>query len=218
VWITPQFRFLDARQANFTIEPSTVVIYADEWDQAHKVTITITPLLETGGVQGEISNDVQACDEAYTSDPAQVLRLRRKLQVLFPKPVEVRNSNDFVKSMSLALGAINMTMAGMMFLWVFIYRKHSVVRFSQRSFLAMIAFGGIVSSAAVIPFTFDDAGDTTDLARTGEYEPANVACMGSIWLYSMGFVITFTPLFAKSWRLSKIVNRKDMKKVRINTA
>ena len=49
-------------------------------------------------------------------------------------------------------------MASLYFIWVIYARKHPVVKVSQRNLLAMIAIGGIVSSLAIVPTTYDDEG------------------------------------------------------------
>jgi gamma-aminobutyric acid type B receptor len=44
-----------------------------------------------------------------------------------------------------------------------------------------------------------------------------MACMASPWLYSLGFVITFSALFAKTYRIAKIFNNKSMQRIKIKT-
>jgi hypothetical protein len=124
--------------------------------------------------------------------------------------VEDRTTNYATKVMCWMLCVINVGMACFFFGWVVYYRKHQVVRYSQRNFLAAIAVGGAVSSLTIIPITFTDELDwDVGLARTGEFTTGNQTCMASVWLYSLGFVLTFTPLFVKSWRLSRLVSQND---------
>ena len=89
--------------------------------------------------------------------------------------------------------------------------------------------GGI--SKAIGVFVPDNASPKLGIYPEIVYGSANVssspsevlptldtACMGSIWLYSIGFIVTFSSLFAKVWRINKIFNNKRFRAVKVTAA
>ena len=80
-------------------------------------------------------------------------------------------------------------------------RSEKVVRYSQPMFLVMIAFGCVVSSCAIILLTKQDAdGEDAEDAKVA----ADFACMSLPWFYSMGFVLSFAPLYCKMWKVVEV--------------
>lgn len=88
-------------------------------------------------------------------------------------------------------------------IWTFVHRNDMVVKASQPFFLVMTACGIIVMAASLIPLSFDDEG--SPLSET----KAVAICMSVPWLAFCGFSITFSALFAKTWRVNKFFNSKD---------
>ena len=50
--------------------------------------------------------------------------------------------------------------------------------------------------SAIIPLSLDDE----VLSQRG----ASMACMAVPWLFSVGYVLSFTALFSKTWRINKV--------------
>ena len=100
--------------------------------------------------------------------------------------------------------------------WAYLNRDYKVVTASQFEFLMLIDIGVLISAATMIPLAIDDENDVNGLAYSGEYAPANAACMASVWLYNLGFVITFVPLFVKMWRVNKLFNNPKLRKIIIS--
>jgi len=75
-----------------------------------------------------------------------------------------------------------------------------VVRSGQAVFLAMICIGTLLMGSAIIPLSIDDE---------NSQRAADIACMCSPWLINIGFTISFSALFAKTWRLNKILLSKN---------
>lgn len=90
-----------------------------------------------------------------------------------------------------------------LFLWTIYFRGSKVVRRSQWSFLITFLVGNALSASAILPLMID-SGPTV-----------NVACMIVPWLYSVGFVITVTSLMVKTYRVIKIFDNQELRKVRI---
>ncbi len=140
-------------------------------------------------------------------------------------PVEdTRLAGSSVKAVCIALWAINVCIALAFIIWSFVKRDHAVVIASQRSFLTLIAVGTIISSSAILPIIFDDEdiiNDATyynrsnDVSLSGAYQKANIACMSTVVLYSVGFVLTYSSLACKIYRVKKIFNNPKMKKVTV---
>lgn len=84
--------------------------------------------------------------------------------------------------------------------WTWYNRKNQVVRSGQPVFLTMICVGTLLMGSAIIPLSIDDE---------KSQRAANIACMCSPWLINIGFCITFSALFSKTWRLNKILLSKN---------
>jgi ABC-type sugar transport system substrate-binding protein len=87
--------------------------------------------------------------------------------------------------------------------WSIYYRQGIVVRASQPFFLAMTAGGILLMSSALIPLSFDDEGEKIDETK------AIGICMSIPWLAFIGFAVTFSALFAKTWRVNKFFHSKS---------
>uniref|UniRef100_A0A7S2SEB0 G-protein coupled receptors family 3 profile domain-containing protein n=1 Tax=Mucochytrium quahogii TaxID=96639 RepID=A0A7S2SEB0_9STRA len=217
VWIYPQITFVGVPSPiQWTINPSKVVIYPDEWNQTHMVRVDFDSNNLTGGVNLELSHDVDSCDQGFISNPDQPNKLRRRLFMYMNLPKEDTKRVASVKIFASVLCILNTMIAFGFTLWTFKNRKHAVVRASQAEFLGLISIGAILSSLAIYPMTVDDTDDVDGLALTGGYGPANLACNMQVWLYSLGFVTSFAPLFAKTLRLKKITEVKNLRRVHMS--
>ena len=76
-------------------------------------------------------------------------------------------------------------------------RDHSVFRSSQPQFLIMIGVGTLIMASAVIFLTMDDS-----ILTPGAL---GATCSLTIWFMSIGFVITFSALFSKLWRVNRLM-------------
>lgn len=89
--------------------------------------------------------------------------------------------------------------------WTLYNSKRIVVRASQPVFLVMTATGVLVMASSIIPLSFDDIGQGYDLDPT----KAVAICMTVPWLSYLGFTLTFSALFAKTWRVNKFFQSKN---------
>mmetsp|Transcript_33348 Transcript_33348/g.53839 ORF Transcript_33348/g.53839 Transcript_33348/m.53839 type:complete len:795 (-) Transcript_33348:88-2472(-) len=133
-------------------------------------------------------------------------------------PVEDKQLAQDIYGLCKALFSVNLLLSISFTVWTLIYRKHAIIRASQTRFLVMISCGTIVSSTTLLFLIGDDADDVEGLAYKGEYSPANSSCMAALWFYGIGFMITFGSLFAKMWRVNKLFNVKNLKRVNISNA
>ena len=119
-----------------------------------------------------------------------------------------------LSSSSRLLGNILMivafTSAALCILWTFIRRTHEVVRFAQPHFLAFIAIGTMISSLSIFAMSAEDKDDDP---QSGE--SASTMCMLQPTLYSIGFSVTFSALFAKTRKVHTLLVNTDLKVVRV---
>ena len=130
-------------------------------------------------------------------------------------PLENMQREPVIQAICYVIGMISLGASMSCLLWTIVCRHHGVVKASQMKFLLMIALGGVVSSLSIFCSSFDDKLDSQKLARIGQYIPGNMACMGTIWTYTIGFTVTFAPLFAKMWRVRALIRNTKMLRVTI---
>jgi hypothetical protein len=110
---------------------------------------------------------------------------------LIPKGLKAMGYLFVAISWSLAIGYI---------VWMIVHRNDSVIKIGQPEFLFFICVGAIISTSAIIPLTIAEADvdeDTTKASRN---------CQAIPFLYSLGWVIMYSSLTAKSYRLTKVAH------------
>lgn len=109
------------------------------------------------------------------------------------------------------LAGIVITMSLFFAMWTLINFHTRVVKASQPIFLLMICVGTLIMASTIFPLGIDDE-HTSDRG-------CDIACMASPWLYSIGFVISFSALFSKTWRVNKVFhNPSHFRRVRVTEA
>eukprot|EP00584_Thalassiosira_punctigera_P025958 CAMPEP_0172578104 /NCGR_PEP_ID=MMETSP1067-20121228/138569_1 /TAXON_ID=265564 ORGANISM="Thalassiosira punctigera, Strain Tpunct2005C2" /NCGR_SAMPLE_ID=MMETSP1067 /ASSEMBLY_ACC=CAM_ASM_000444 /LENGTH=972 /DNA_ID=CAMNT_0013370797 /DNA_START=307 /DNA_END=3225 /DNA_ORIENTATION=- len=91
--------------------------------------------------------------------------------------------------------------------WTFHHRKERVITASQPMFLYMICIGTFLMGGTIVTLSIDDS------IASEQY--CSVACMLSPWFLATGFVFAFSALFAKEWRINKIMNNPAMRRVKV---
>eukprot|EP00985_Skeletonema_marinoi_P006921 scaffold3024_cov115-Skeletonema_marinoi.AAC.7 len=95
--------------------------------------------------------------------------------------------------------------------WLYLKRKNPVVKMSQPESLFLLCVGAFISTSAIIPLTLAEAapGEST--------RGASAACRSIPFLYSLGWVLMYTSLTAKSWRLFKVARNAELaRRVRVS--
>ena len=98
--------------------------------------------------------------------------------------------------------------------WTWRNREQYVVKVSQPAFLGLIAGGCFVMALSILPMTVeskyrneqDPITRQPDGKETNGIRSVDAACMASVWLVAVGFVILYSALFAKIWRVKKILH------------
>ena len=81
--------------------------------------------------------------------------------------------------------------------WTYLNQNIRVVKVAQPIFLYMVAFGCILLSSAMIPWSLED------FNVEGDYR----ICMAKPWLLCLGFNVIFGALTAKTWRVNYLVQQ-----------
>eukprot|EP00934_Nitzschia_sp_Nitz4_P003497 Nitzschia sp. Nitz4//scaffold12_size214221//195993//199055//NITZ4_001537-RA/size214221-processed-gene-0.132-mRNA-1//1//CDS//3329535131//3487//frame0 len=84
--------------------------------------------------------------------------------------------------------------------WTVLNRDHPVVKAAQPFFLFMIAGGVIVLASSIIPLSMEGEGDPEEMSKS--YQVG--ICMSIPWLSFTGLTVTFSALFAKTWRVNRL--------------
>jgi hypothetical protein len=91
--------------------------------------------------------------------------------------------------------------------WLYLHRKDPIVRVSQIEFMALICIGAMISSSTIIALTFQ-AGTDEDTSQ------ATAGCTAAPFMYAIGWVLQYSSLSAKTFRLYKVVaHQKKMQRV-----
>ena len=152
-----------------------------------------------------------------------------------------------MKVLSYILAILSVGLGSVFMCWTIYQRNTKVVRHSQPEFLVAVCIGCMISSLSIIPVNMDDQGANNnvigftskdlaivtpanvdfdkhvypyvqfDNATTSAKSTLDISCMLSLWMYSLGFVLTFGALFAKIWRVNKIFLNKKLSKIVIKS-
>eukprot|EP00543_Licmophora_paradoxa_P003371 CAMPEP_0202444922 /NCGR_PEP_ID=MMETSP1360-20130828/3835_1 /ASSEMBLY_ACC=CAM_ASM_000848 /TAXON_ID=515479 /ORGANISM="Licmophora paradoxa, Strain CCMP2313" /LENGTH=330 /DNA_ID=CAMNT_0049061023 /DNA_START=254 /DNA_END=1246 /DNA_ORIENTATION=- len=90
-------------------------------------------------------------------------------------------------------------------------RDDPVVKISQMPFMLLICIGAIISSSSIVALTLAEADDGEDTTS------ANFACQSIPFLYTIGWALQYSSLFAKSYRIYKLTNVQRFQRVTITT-
>lgn len=85
--------------------------------------------------------------------------------------------------------------------WTACNRERYVVKASQPIFLCQICLGTFVMAASILPMSMQEETD----GGSSQYD-LDKACMATPWLLFTGFVIAFSAIFSKTWRLNKLMS------------
>lgn len=119
-----------------------------------------------------------------------------------PPPLRDPPNENYLSHGLTALGFVLMAMVVLSSLatamWVYVNRMEQVLRAAQPMFLYALALGSAVFSLAIAFLSFDE-GDGLSVGRLSKL------CMTVPWLVSIGHVITYGALFAKLYRVNKVL-------------
>ncbi len=113
---------------------------------------------------------------------------------------------DFTVSLSMVIFYVSLVLVLTTSLFVLVYRKHPIIQVAQPKFCAAVLFGALLSSSSIPLFTIDDSENiATD---QGGNRAADAACMGSVWLFGLGFVTMYGAMLVKISKVENIFSQK----------
>jgi hypothetical protein len=101
-----------------------------------------------------------------------------------------------LRVIGLSMSAIAVALSLAFASWTFLLQNNRVVMASQPEFLILICVGTAILGLSIIPLSIDDSVTTQ--------RGCDIACMATPWLFSIGFVLAFSALFSKTWRINKV--------------
>ena len=108
--------------------------------------------------------------------------------------------SDGTVSISLVFGVLNVVVCSLALIYYIVNAKAKLIHNSQPPFLYLISIGGFVVFLSTI-FSL--------------MPPDQTSCHGTIWAGALGVMMQFAALFTKTYRIHKIFNNKQIKKVRV---
>jgi len=123
---------------------------------------------------------------------------------------------DSAKYLVWAIAILGIAFGCFCIAWSFVKRRSKVLKAAQPTFLYVISLGCIFSIAAIFPASLDHRylQDTVPLKSTSPR--LNGACNAQVWVYALGFTLTFGALLTKLWRVMRIVNNTSVSLVRFS--
>lgn len=126
-----------------------------------------------------------------------------RVPLVLPKLVVNNNLIGNLKYVGYILFGIIAVAAITFAVWTWRNRNAQVVKVSQPMFLILVALGVFIMASSLIPMSQDDSG-----RQVCDIQKCTAICMSIPWLGFMGFSMTFTALFAKTWRINRIFKTK----------
>lgn len=102
----------------------------------------------------------------------------------------------------LSLGVFICLSAVYFAVWTWKHRKTRVIEASQPVFLIVVCIGAFLMASTIYPLSFDEPVLTAPF----------MGCMAGYWLLGSGFGLVFSALFAKMWRINKIVSHSPLQR------
>ncbi|CAM9529685.1 unnamed protein product, partial [Heterosigma akashiwo] len=135
--------------------------------------------------------------------------------------VECQLLPDWALGFSTSLATLTAGVGIGFLVWIALNRKHVIVRYSQPFFMSMLVLGSTMIMFALVPMALDDRSSLHyhfgEFLLTQDSPRLDAACQAVPWLYCVGFAMEFSALFAKVWRLKKIMGSKKLKRVSLRT-
>jgi hypothetical protein len=85
--------------------------------------------------------------------------------------------------------------------WVYFHRESRLVKASQPEFLYLLCFGAALVATSLVFLSFDESQGLSEkrLSRM---------CSAFPWFFVIGYLVMYSALFCKLWRLSKILSMR----------
>jgi 7 transmembrane sweet-taste receptor of 3 GCPR len=121
------------------------------------------------------------------------------------EPMPLRDVSDAnylskrVQTVGIVLSSFALCFAVLCCVWVFMNRKHKLVRASQPAFLYLLCSGAALVAPSILFISFDEGKGVSE-------EQLSKMCSAFPWFFVIGYLTMYCALFCKLWRLSKLLN------------
>ena len=127
--------------------------------------------------------------------------------IAIPSPIPpVEENFNFIPQwatiLGCCLGSSIMLLSLLIMAWTWWKKDSFVIKAAQPPFLMQLCFGTLVGSAAVFPLSLHGGGSD----ESTNHLKYDRACISTVWLLFLGFVISFSAISAKTLRLNKLMN------------
>jgi len=122
-------------------------------------------------------------------------------------PTEDLNHIGTIRILGLTLAVIvaGFTIYGI--IWVQTHRQVRVVKVHQPLFLTTLFVGLVVWDLSVIPSSIDDG--------VASERGCDIACLWWVWLFNMGYAISYAAMFAKLRRVNKLFQNPQFRRIKV---
>lgn len=115
-----------------------------------------------------------------------------------PSPENMNLISTGVRAFCLTLSIIIMILSIGFLVYSIKMKAKRVFKMAQPPFLVMICVGTLLMGVSIIPLSVDEGVTTNQLTL-------NASCSIFPWFFAIGFIVTFSALFSKLWRVNKIM-------------
>lgn len=109
------------------------------------------------------------------------------------------------RGVALALAVLLMLSSVALGVWTWVHKSAMIIKASQPFFLVLICFGVFLMGMSAVPLAVGYPNQSVEVL--------SVCCMAKYWLFILGFGLTFATLFAKLWRVVKIMNNASFRRI-----
>jgi len=146
-----------------------------------------------------------------------------------PAAFQLKTVSRTIRVVSLFMCGIAVSMALSFGIWTYLHRKTRIVRASQPFFLYLLIFGVLLYVLSIVPLTkFHTVEEEAYIKPLSEQRHqadhddeygksrGDIDCTVVVWLASLGFSIAYSALFAKTYRINKIMrSAKKLRRIKL---
>jgi len=163
--------------------------------------LLVTPeidALTNAGMIGRLSNVPGGVQQAYLNALNAVTCDGETLLITLPIIWELSSG---LSGFGYAAAVIGFVLTSVLMGFTIVYHKHPIIRAASPLFMSVSLFGVIMMFAGAVALVLP---------------VSTISCGAVSWLINLGIMVTFAPLFAKTWRIYRIFGRRKLSVVKIS--
>lgn len=211
VWIEPTLSF-PTNQIEVSISPRRVALYNATMSAEFVMSVSSANPISTGATV-VVTLDVMSCDKAFTSAAPEWLAEQGTVFIDVVPTEDMSHISHALEISGITFVVFQGRASGFFVAWTITFRNHAAVKMSQPIILMLVVLGCFIMSLSILLTTIQAdyryerpplTGEKTDVSNT-TIGRADAACMAFPWCFNVGFIIIFSALFAKIWRVRKLI-------------